>query len=305
MVVRSLPSRGRGGLVSSSSGAHALHRRVGLRVGRISRLRPSVRLVVSRCLSLFHQPLRVSGCLPCHPGFYPSPGQVRVSVHRQYVSSVLPAQGRGHALLHAQLRGSGHPSSLRGLGCSSAPPVCSGSPERLGRLSQSGWPSPRFRMDSPQGSVSRSFLPLAGHDGFIRHLHQPSPPGVFFPDGRSSGGGGGCSDPILGSSSGLRLPSVQVLSKVRDSHNLELTQVAPFWPLWPWFPDLLDLLVEVPVLLPQRRDLLRQPHFHQFHGNLRALGLTGFRIASDPHATSASLREWLANLPSPGALPLD
>ena len=97
----------------------------------------------------------------------------------------------------------------------------------------------------------------------------------------------------------------RVFSKVRGSHNLELTLVAPFWPLRPWFADLLDLLVEVPVLLPLRQDLLRQPHFHQFHGNLRALGMTGYRIASDPRAISASLQEWLINLPSPGALPLD
>ena len=96
----------------------------------------------------------------------------------------------------------------------------------------------------------------------------------------------------------------RVLSKVCGSHNLELTLIAPFWPLRPWFADLLDLLVEVPVLLPFRRDLLRQPHFHHFHGNLRALALTGFRIASDPRAISASLQEWLVNLPSPGALPL-
>ena len=102
VVVRSLPSRGRGGLVSSSSGTHALNRRVRRRVGRVSRLRPSIRLVVSRCLSLFNQPPRAFSCLPCHPGFSPSaPGQVSLSVHRQYVSSVLPPQGRGHALLHA------------------------------------------------------------------------------------------------------------------------------------------------------------------------------------------------------------
>ena len=97
----------------------------------------------------------------------------------------------------------------------------------------------------------------------------------------------------------------RVLSKVRSSHNLELTLVAPFWPLRPWFADLLDLLVEVSVLLPLRQDLLRQPHFHQFHGNLCALGLTGYRIASDPRAISASLQELLVNLPSPGAFPLD
>ena len=64
----------------------------------------------------------------------------------------------------------------------------------------------------------------------------------------------------------------RVLTKVRGSLNLEMTLVAPFWPPRPWFPDLLDLLVEVPVLLPHRRDLLRQPHFHQFHGNLRCAG---------------------------------
>ena len=96
----------------------------------------------------------------------------------------------------------------------------------------------------------------------------------------------------------------RVLSKVRGSHNLELTLIAPFWPLRPWFADLLDLLVEVPVLLPLRRDLLRQPHFHHFHGNLRAIALTGYRIASDPSAILAALQEWLVNLPSPGALPL-
>ena len=53
------------------------------------------------------------------------------------------------------------------------------------------------------------------------------------------------------------------LTKVRRSRNLEVTLVAPFWLLRPWFPDLLELLVEVPVLLPQRKDLLRQPHYHQ------------------------------------------
>ena len=143
-------------------------------------------------------------------GFSPSPpGQVCVSVHRQYINSVLPAQGRGHSLIHTQLRGASHSPPLRGLRCSSAPPVCSGSPERFSRLSQSAWPGPRFGMDPPPGGVSRSFPPLAGHSGFIRHLHHPSPSGIFFPDGRSSGGGGGCSGPILGPSAGLHLPSVQ------------------------------------------------------------------------------------------------
>ena len=96
------------------------------------------------------------------------------------------------------------------------------------------------------------------------------------------------------------LPSL--LSKVHLSCGLKMTLVAPFWPRKPWSPDLLELLVEVPVLLPMRKDLLRQPHFHHFHLNLPVLQLTGYRITNDPLATSDSLREWLANFPSAAAL---
>ena len=87
-----------------------------------------------------------------------------------------------------------------------------------------------------------------------------------------------------------------VLAKVRQSRGLELTLVAPFWPQHPWFPDLLELLVAVPVVLPLRKDLLRQPHFHRFHQNLPVLQLTSFRLSSDPLVPSASLREWRASL---------
>ena len=160
-------------------------------------------------------------------------------------------------------------------------------------------------MDPPSGGVPRSLPPLAGHGGFICHLHRLQ---VYFSL---------MADPQAAAVDALIQPwdhlqayafppfslIQKVLTKVRGSHNLEMTLVAPFWPLRPWFLDLLNLLVEVPVLLPHRWDLLRQPHFHQFHGNLRALGLTGFRIASDPPAVSGSLREWLITLPSPGAIP--
>ena len=89
----------------------------------------------------------------------------------------------------------------------------------------------------------------------------------------------------------------RLLAKVRLSRGLELTLVAPFWPLKPWFLDLLELLVEVLVCLPSRRDLLRQPHFHHYHCNLPALQLTGFCIANDPREPLDSLLQWLTNLP--------
>ena len=66
----------------------------------------------------------------------------------------------------------------------------------------------------------------------------------------------------------------RVLLKLRASHNCDLTLIAPFWPQREWFPDLLELLSDIPIELPKRRDLLRQPHFHRFHENLQMLRLT-------------------------------
>ena len=92
----------------------------------------------------------------------------------------------------------------------------------------------------------------------------------------------------------------RVIAKVRRFRGLELTLVAPFWPQHPWFPD---LLVAVPVFLPRQKDLLRQPDFHCFHQNLPVLRLTAYRISSAPPAPSASLRQWLDNLPAAGTPP--
>ena len=95
----------------------------------------------------------------------------------------------------------------------------------------------------------------------------------------------------------------RVLAKVRASRGLELTLVAPFWPQHHWFPDFLELLLEIPLFLPRRRDLLRQPHFHHFHQNLSVLQLTAFRISGDPCVRPASLMQWLVSLPTADAAP--
>ena len=95
----------------------------------------------------------------------------------------------------------------------------------------------------------------------------------------------------------------RVLAKVRASRNLELTLVAPFWTQHQWFPDLLELLLEIPLALPRRRDLLRQPHFHRFHQHLSVLQLTAFRISGDLHVWPASLTQWLVSLPTAVADP--
>ena len=68
----------------------------------------------------------------------------------------------------------------------------------------------------------------------------------------------------------------RVLLKLRASHYCDLTLIAPFWPQREWFPDLLELLSDIPIELPKRQDLLRQPHFHRFHENLPMLRLTAW-----------------------------
>ena len=73
----------------------------------------------------------------------------------------------------------------------------------------------------------------------------------------------------------------RVLLKLRASHNCNLTLIAPFWPQREWLPDLLELLSDIPIELPKRQDLLRQPHFHRFHENLPMLRLTAWRLSSD------------------------
>ena len=90
----------------------------------------------------------------------------------------------------------------------------------------------------------------------------------------------------------------RVLLKVRSSKNCELTLIAPFWPQRDWFPDLLELLSDVPITLSDRRDLLRQPHFHRFHQNLPMLRLTAWRLSSGSPSKPVSLLRWLDNLSS-------
>ena len=87
----------------------------------------------------------------------------------------------------------------------------------------------------------------------------------------------------------------RVLDKLRSSKNCKLTLIAPFWPRREWFPDLLELLSDVPITLSSRKDLLRQPHFHQ---NLPMLQLTAWRLSSDSPIRPASLLRWLDNLSS-------
>ena len=88
----------------------------------------------------------------------------------------------------------------------------------------------------------------------------------------------------------------QVLRKLRESSGAVVTLVAPFWPQKEWFPDLLELLLEPPLLLPERWDLLRQPHVCRYHQHLSVLRLHAWRLSRDLCEPPDCLLEWLNDL---------
>ena len=175
--------------------------------------------------------------------------------------------------------------------------------------SQSAQPGDRVGVDTTPGGGPRSSSPVAGDHRPVCDLADGKAPSVLCPSVGTQGSGGGCILPALGQPPGVCLPSHshhrRVLLKLRASHNCDLTLIAPFWPQREWFPDLLELLSDIPIELPKRRDLLRQPHFHRFHENLQMLRLTAWRLSSDSPVRQASLKQWLANLPSVGEHLLD
>ena len=79
-----------------------------------------------------------------------------------------------------------------------------------------------------------------------------------------------------------------VLRKLQSSSGVLLAIIAPYWPQRLWFPELLDLVVDGPVAVPLSRDLLRQPHFLQFHLGVSGLSLHAWRLSSDPPKPRAS-----------------
>ena len=87
----------------------------------------------------------------------------------------------------------------------------------------------------------------------------------------------------------------RVLEKVAQSQNCMVMLVAPLWPRQLWFPRLLELLVEEPVRLPLRGDLVSGPPANPVvpERTIRSLSLTVWRISAD----STLRRDFLNRLP--------
>lgn len=63
------------------------------------------------------------------------------------------------------------------------------------------------------------------------------------------------------------------------THNCVLTAVLPHWPNRAWFPLLLDLLIDQPVRLPRRHDIIAMPHNGRLHAQIHSLDLHVCRLS--------------------------
>ena len=177
---------------------------------------------------------------------------------------------------------------------SSPSPVRSRPSECSGGFAQLPLSSPRLRVDVVSSGCIGAPASVASHHRPLRDISEPSPASVFLSHVRPTVSRHGCDVAVVGR------PSSSGVGEGSGFQGLELMLVAPFWPQHHWFPDLLELLLEVPLFLPRRKDLPKQPHFHQ---NLSVLQLTAFRISGDQRVRPPSLTQWLVSLPTANAAP--
>ena len=222
------------------------------------------------------------GTASCSPGSLPVPvgstGSHGGCLLRQHHSSGLPSQGGWHQVSSPQLLGSGV-LALDGIPLhspsSTVPP---GLQQRPRRRPVSPSPAPTFRVVSVPDRLSIFVKTLASPNRFICHLRHSSLFDLLLTIPGSDVSSHGRVSPVLGRSSGLRVPSGGYHSACsRDalgaSTGTELTLVAPHWAQCPWFSDLLQLSLAPPVVLPARHDLLRLPQSCHLSPNLSRLRL--------------------------------
>ena len=74
----------------------------------------------------------------------------------------------------------------------------------------------------------------------------------------------------------------RVLDRILRDHPCEMILVAPKWPNQCWYARLMELLVDYPLALPIRKDILTQPYNQRRHQSLQAVALHAWRLSSDP-----------------------
>ena len=215
------------------------------------------------------------------------------------------APGR-HAVSHNQRGGAADPP-LDGAGGDLPPStICPRQGQCGGQFSLSSQSGGGDGVDSSSGGLRLAPQTLACYDRSFCVISQ-SPLWCSF---RASLGSFGCGDrchtSVLGQSTGLCFSSIrhasssssEVTELQRGGHNLDSSILASEIVV----PGLPELLLEPPLLLPERWDLLKQLHARLFHQRLGVLRLHAWRLSGDLREPLASLAEWLADLANPGDL---
>ena len=190
-------------------------------------------------------------------------------LHRQIDSRVVSAEPRRDSFFFSELHRSEDSPLCRGSVCGDFPTVYYGETQCASGRFFSPEPDLGLQVDAEAGGLQGFVQEVAGVNRPVCNVlnHRCS---LYFSPYHNHNDMG--TDALLRNWNGWQayaFPPWSLipagLKKLRSSSGVLLTIVAPYWPLRPWFPDLLDLVVDGPVALPQSRDLLRQPHFHRFH----------------------------------------
>lgn len=57
--------------------------------------------------------------------------------------------------------------------------------------------------------------------------------------------------------------------------------IAPQWPRRHWYTDLLQMLIDIPIRLPPREDLLVQPRANIYHPDPKIFNLTAWHLSTE------------------------
>ena len=262
----------------------------------------SVRSVDSKPKAVVHHPQGDDGSTERPLGVQPAPQRQddRPVLRQCHNSRVSQAIGR-HEVRGPVPQSKGDPPVGRIYTDHDPTPVHPGFSQYESGSPQSAQPGDRVRVDTTPTGGPGSPSPVAGDHRPVSNLADGKTPSVLCPSVGTQGNGVDAFPQPWDNLQAYAFPPIaiirRVLLKLRASHHCDLTLIAPFWPQREWFPDLLELLSDIPIELPKRQDLLRQPHFHRFHENLQMLRLTAWRLSNVSHDKQASLKQWLANLP--------
>ena len=93
-----------------------------------------------------------------------------------------------------------------------------------------------------------------------------------------------------------------VLKKIQEE-DCVIVLVAPCWPKQVWFPQILDLLIELPIVLPCKWYLLKQPQSDIFHQMPERLNLHMWKLSRIPSLRKDFLEQLRRGCPDPSKSP--